>query len=245
MDIAEIRRNRLQLLKGDRKNREIADTLGMSDSQISQILGKKKIGDALARRIESAFHKPRGWMDQAVTEDDRVRHGIGDFVAESATRYSSSHPPRSEPSSQSPGDAQDKYQYVNRVRGGILSAGDGRFVFEFEEIDKSHAFRADWMREKGLRPDQCKLFQVEGDSMSPYLQDGDIALADTSDVRIKSGDVYALVVGDEWLIKRLYWTAEGLLVCPDNQNPQYRSFTIPENTADSVQIIGKIKWRGG
>lgn len=44
-----------------------AESVGLSDSQVSQILGKKpirNIGVKTARRIEQAFDKPLGWIDQ-------------------------------------------------------------------------------------------------------------------------------------------------------------------------------------
>lgn len=45
----------------------LAEKINASPSQISQIVAPKAIrslGDALARRIEEAFRKPHGWMDQ-------------------------------------------------------------------------------------------------------------------------------------------------------------------------------------
>lgn len=45
---------------------EVARTLDMDDSQLSQIAGKqpsRNIGPTLARRIEKAFHRPEGWLD--------------------------------------------------------------------------------------------------------------------------------------------------------------------------------------
>ena len=45
----------------------IVEITGRQQSQISQIMGKtptKPIGNAVARALEQAFKKPRGWMDQ-------------------------------------------------------------------------------------------------------------------------------------------------------------------------------------
>jgi SOS-response transcriptional repressor LexA len=45
---------------------EAARKLDMDDSQLSQIAGKhpsRNIGTSLARRIETAFRKPEGWLD--------------------------------------------------------------------------------------------------------------------------------------------------------------------------------------
>src|SRR5258706_13765583 len=45
---------------------EAARKLDMDDSQLSQIAGKhpsRNIGTSLARRIETAFRRPEGWLD--------------------------------------------------------------------------------------------------------------------------------------------------------------------------------------
>src|SRR4051812_48771719 len=45
---------------------KFAELVGMSSSQVSQFAGRKptrKIGNAVAARIERAFTKPSGWLD--------------------------------------------------------------------------------------------------------------------------------------------------------------------------------------
>ena len=51
---------------------KFAEKVGLSDSQVSQILGKnpiRNIGVKTARRIEEAFDKPIGWIDQPHDEN--------------------------------------------------------------------------------------------------------------------------------------------------------------------------------
>lgn len=64
----DTRRNRARELamglEGGRT--EFARMVGMTSSQVSQIIGKtpvKNIGNSIARRIEVAFDKPTGWLD--------------------------------------------------------------------------------------------------------------------------------------------------------------------------------------
>lgn len=45
---------------------QLAERLGKSQSQISQLIGKspsKNIGDKIATQVETSFEKPHGWMD--------------------------------------------------------------------------------------------------------------------------------------------------------------------------------------
>lgn len=66
-DIKYIRRtNMLQLAKVAGGITNLAEKLGKSQSQISQLIGRnpsKNIGDKIARQVERTFGKPRGWMD--------------------------------------------------------------------------------------------------------------------------------------------------------------------------------------
>lgn len=67
MAIDDIRReNARALAKKAGGPARFAEKTGMSDSQVSQIIGKnptKNIGGNLARKIEEALSLPRGWMD--------------------------------------------------------------------------------------------------------------------------------------------------------------------------------------
>lgn len=65
-------RNALILVEEAGGPAEFAKRIGMSDSQASQIIGKnptRGIGNAVAPRIEEAFGKPSGWLDQPPSED--------------------------------------------------------------------------------------------------------------------------------------------------------------------------------
>lgn len=82
MSIEEIRRARLKMIiEAEGSNRRVADMLGVSDSQLSQWKnasedgkgGKpRSISSATARKIEGAFKKPEGWMDQPIQQEDEM-----------------------------------------------------------------------------------------------------------------------------------------------------------------------------
>lgn len=143
-------------------------------------------------------------------------------------------------------DAPASYTFVARVQGAMLSAGAGRVTWEHEEIDSSHAFRRDWMKRKGLSVRDCRIVGVQGDSMAPYLQNGDVVLVNMGDRAIKSGEVYAIAVDDELRVKRLVKRADGgLEVRSDNPSPQYPLEVIDAEKIDRLNVIGRVVWRGG
>lgn len=67
MTNAEIRReNARWLAKNSGGPTQFAEMLDLSESRVSQLIGKnpvKNIGTATARKIETVFDKPTGWLD--------------------------------------------------------------------------------------------------------------------------------------------------------------------------------------
>lgn len=67
MDINEIRRiNMRQLVNEAGSRKHLAQKLGVSEPRLSHLIGKtarQNIGDQIARRAETVFSKPFGWMD--------------------------------------------------------------------------------------------------------------------------------------------------------------------------------------
>lgn len=140
----------------------------------------------------------------------------------------------------------ETYSTLNRVRGAALAGGGGAYAWEFEEVDHSHAFRREWLEEKGLRPHRCKLWGVTGDSMAPWACDGDVVMINMDQTQIRNGKVYAIAAGDELRIKRLFKRSDGSIeVRSDNPSPMYPTETYYGEDINNIKIIGEVVWRGG
>ncbi len=143
-------------------------------------------------------------------------------------------------------EAADRYTFVTRVHGTLLSAGGGRASWEHEEIDSSHAFRRDWLQRKGLAAKDCRIVSVEGESMSPFLRSGDVVLVHVADHTIRNGEVYAIAVDDELRVKRLVQRADGSVeMHSDNPSPQYAMELIAADQIERLSVIGRVVWRAG
>jgi len=144
------------------------------------------------------------------------------------------------------GDGDERQVFVARVQGAVIAADHGRISWEQEELDYSHAFQRAWMRDKGLYPERCRTVRINDDSMSPYLQEGDIALISLAHREMRSGEVYAIAVGKELRVKRINRRADGGLdIISDNRAPQYPTEHIDARGVERVKVIGKVVWRGG
>lgn len=125
-----------------------------------------------------------------------------------------------------------------------LSAGNGRLTADFNELERL-VLPADWVRRVFGRPAaHLVLAGAAGTSMEPTIRDRDLLVVDTSDRRLTSGRVYALVVGDTLLVKRIERTLRGQIFLRSD-NPVYQSEELTEDLADTVRVLGQVIWHGG
>jgi phage repressor protein C with HTH and peptisase S24 domain len=125
-----------------------------------------------------------------------------------------------------------------------LSAGNGRSTADFDELERL-VLPADWVRRVFGRPAaHLVLAGAAGTSMEPTIRDRDLLVVDTADQRLTSGRVYALVVGDTLLVKRIERTLRGQIFLRSD-NSAYQSEELTEDLADTVRILGQVIWHGG
>lgn len=107
------------------------------------------------------------------------------------------------------------------------------------------AFRKDWLRKKGvIGRASLRVCEVRGDSMLPYLMDGDVVLVDTGQADLVEGEVYAVRVGDEVRIKRLFRRLGGSLLLKSD-NPAFPDESVRPEELDQLQVLGRVLWRSG
>lgn len=127
-----------------------------------------------------------------------------------------------------------------------LSAGAGAEALQWQPDSDPLAFRADWFARKQLKPEQCKGLFVRGHSMSPALEDGDVVLIDLSDTWIRDGEIYAILLNGELLIKRLEKLHEGVRIRSDNPHPQYQPpRELSGSEMEGFRVLGRKVWRAG
>ena len=123
------------------------------------------------------------------------------------------------------------------------SAGPGAIVTE--ELAKAYfAFDERWLKAlTSSAPANLSIVRVEGDSMSPTLNDGDDILVDLGDAgeRLRDG-IYVLRVDDAVVVKRLALNPMGRRVTIQSDNPAYPDW--PDCRLDEVKVIGRVIWSG-
>lgn len=220
-----VRRRQLQKWMDDREltQVDVANRSGKTRSYISLILGAgKSFGEKTARGLEKSLFMPAGYLDNEGISS-RLTSVIDWERVEDLDR--------------------EVFALVPRVAVS-LSAGAGS-VSQGEEELPPLAFRRDWLVKKNITSrSNLRTCTIEGDSMSPYLEDGDTVLLDMGQTSIKNSEVYAIEHSGDIRIKRLSKTFDGGVTI-ESDNHRYKPEQLTPEQASNLRILGRLVWRGG
>ncbi len=122
------------------------------------------------------------------------------------------------------------------------SMGGGNFVESEPTTGRPYHFQRSWIKH-GLRanPNDLRIMHVEGDSMTPTLNDGDIVLVDSARKTPTPPGIFVLHDGMGLVAKRLEHI-------PNSDPPSVRivsdnaHYAPYERLVDEMNIIGRIRW---
>lgn len=130
--------------------------------------------------------------------------------------------------------------YIEKVKARPR-AGTGGLEADGEH-DGLYSFHSSFIARKRGRPDDMKIFEVAGESMSPTLANGDLIMINLADKDVRSGFIYLLRLEDELMVKRLENRPGGVLLIRSD-NLDYDSIQINRNEENTeVQIFGRMVW---
>lgn len=224
---------------------EFARRIESTTQQVNQIAGPnptRGIGDKIARRIEASFGMPIGWLDvEHKTEQGDVpskassRDLIKELLPESEGNVITWERPEDlEPD----GDRVwiDRYDYR-------FSAGSGVMQWEVRQ-KKALPFDIGFFRALGVRPQDCKLAQVHGRSMEPYLFNKDMMMICTAKTQLRDGLIYAVYLEDEQLVKQIFKEPNGALRL-HSYNTEFPDKIIDVDNLERLHVAGEVIYRSG
>ena len=202
---------------------DVATRSGKTRSYISLILSAgKSFGEKTARALEKSLFMPSGYLD-----DDNASSRLTSVIDWERVEELDS----------------EVFAIVPRVAVS-LSAGAGS-VSQGEDELPPLAFRRDWLVKKNITSkNNLRTCTVVGQSMEPYLYDGDSVLIDTGQTAIMDRNVYAIEHSGELRIKRLSKTYNGGLVI-SSDNSIYKDEVLSPDDAQRLRVIGLCVWRAG
>jgi phage repressor protein C with HTH and peptisase S24 domain len=247
MDIKDIRRFRLRKLVLTRfggKQSAFADAIGRSASYVARIFSEnpahsRNIGESLAREIEKICAVPTGFLDQPLTEIERM--GAYDPAT---------NPPGTKEFSLPPRLAQKIDAYKDHVSVPVMdiraSMGSGAQPPNVEIVASSMTLETDWLRRTVAITELSNLRIITGmgESMSPTIKHGDLLMVDVGTSSVSYDAVYVMLISDQLVIKRVQRELDGIRIISDN--PKYKEIVVPADMEERVRILGRVVfvWSG-
>jgi len=127
------------------------------------------------------------------------------------------------------------------------SCGDG-YLNEHVQTTEGLAFKRDWLQRMKVKPENLYVIYAEGDSMEPYIFDGDVVLFDTSQIEPRDKQVYVIRRPDGGnSIKRLTQQLSGNWVIRSDNADKIANPDEPatEEAIHEMPFLGRVIWRGG
>ena len=121
------------------------------------------------------------------------------------------------------------------------SAGPGRFV-ETEDIAGRHLIDKRFLRQFRLSPEGVIGVFVDGDSMYPTIQDGEVVWLDTTQRLISAEGIYLVRFDDVVMVKRVQKVGDGVLELVSD-NKSYRTITVDLSHIGEgkFDVIGRVR----
>lgn len=128
------------------------------------------------------------------------------------------------------------------IRDVRLSAGPGAEPGSEETIGHL-AFRAEWLRSLHIEPGEASLVRVDGDSMAPTLESGDMVLIDhRRRTLIGKSAIFACRADTDLMIKRVEMLPKTRNILLHSDNPDHPTQEVPADKAPDFELIGKVVW---
>jgi phage repressor protein C with HTH and peptisase S24 domain len=137
--------------------------------------------------------------------------------------------------------ARENVTLVPRLEVGA-SAGPGAVGADDAPLGQI-GFETRWLRQLTANPNALSIIQVQGDSMSPTLADGDDILVDRADAaeRVRDG-IYVLRVDESLIVKRLAINPAQRSFTVRSDNPAYPDWN--DVSPDGIDVVGRVIWTG-
>ena len=150
---------------------------------------------------------------------------------------------------------REEYTLVPLLESRVTCGPQGEILYE--EIEDHYPFKRWWLEKlvgrSRERIEGLLLIRVRGDSMSPTINQNEMALVDTSEnerLEVLTGRIYLVTLPDGAVaLKRLVLSRDGnrfRLACLSDNTADYRPFEFALDPEKSLKkyILGRVRWVG-
>ena len=185
--------------------------------------------------------KKSGLSEQTVRAYVRQLEQAGEISRVAYGKYTSVDKAESAKESAAAADTSDEDVLLVPLVTARAEAGRGELILD-TGVESFIAYgKASLRSEIGFLPHRLVALRVTGDSMTPTLVPGDIAIVALDDVELIQGGVYVLRFHDVLMIKRLR-EANGQKLVLTSDNGAYPPLVFRRDEASQldIQIVGRV-----
>ena len=141
-------------------------------------------------------------------------------------------------------DYKDEFVWIDVVEA-VFSCGAGESIeFHFDTINGKIPFSPSFMKDKGVTEKTMKIIKAKGESMADFIKDGDMVGINLAQTEVIDGEIYAVYLAGEGMIKQIFKEADGSLVL-HSLNDKYRDKVVTEENGKNFKVMGRQIWRAG
>ncbi|WP_441370125.1 XRE family transcriptional regulator [Acinetobacter lwoffii] len=141
-------------------------------------------------------------------------------------------------------EIRDHFVWIEVVEANF-SCGEGESIeFHFDAINGKIPFPPSFLKDKNVTEQTMKIIKAKGDSMADFIKDGDLVGINLSQTNIIDGEIYAVYLAGEGMIKQIFKEADGSLIL-HSLNEKYRDKVVTEENGKNFKVMGRQIWRAG
>lgn len=141
-------------------------------------------------------------------------------------------------------DMRDHFVWIEVVEANF-SCGEGESIeFHFDAINGKIPFPPSFLKDKNVTEQTMKIIKAKGDSMADFIKDGDLVGINLSQRNIIDGEIYAVYLAGEGMIKQIFKEADGSLIL-HSLNEKYPDKVVTEENGKNFKVMGRQIWRAG
>lgn len=141
-------------------------------------------------------------------------------------------------------DYKDEFIWIDVVEA-VFSCGVGESIeFHFDTINGKIPFSPSFMKDKNVTDKTMKIIKAKGDSMADFIKDGDLVGINLAQTDIIDGEIYAVYLAGEGMLKQIFKEADGSLVL-HSLNEKFPDRIVSEENGRNFKVIGRQFWRAG
>lgn len=207
---------------------QLAAKAGLSQSTVAQIETGRNLGTKFAVELAQALGVTVDWLLTGMQSDRIITKAAQGAVLEALE-------------SDIAGEIRQG-SYLNLYRPFFAESPPVEWDLVQLSVTK---FGESFFKFHGTSRTDCRLIEVQGSDMEPYVFPGEWALIDTADVSVRNGEIYAfLLPNNECLIRRAHLLLTGAYSFRA-YNPASPSIEVSASQLDNLEVLGRVFYRSG